>query len=256
MNRAPKFEWTAMFACGVLLLGFAANLLMAEDAAPTEPRRAVIPRLSAELKVDGRLDEPVWQRAAVLRPFFPNSGKGHDSEATEVRVWYDGEALHIGWLCDDRDIQATMRARDSRFWEEEVAEFFIAPVKLEEYFELQWNPLGGVFDAIIRNRIGDDGRSNKFEGEWGYTARGMASAVRVDGTVGDSSDLDRAWVIEASIPFSDLRMPTPAPGTVWRGNFYRFSRGKNDPEQQLAWSPTRLSGFHEPTRFGHLEFGK
>lgn len=229
--------------------------MAAEEMAPAEPRRAVIPRLSGELKVDGRLDEPVWQSAVVLKPFFPNSGTGRDSESTEVRAWYDGAKLYLGWKCEDRDIQVTMKARDSKFWEEEVAEFFIAPVKLEEYFELQWNPLGGIFDAIIRNRIGEDGKSIKFQGEWGYTAKGMTAAVKMDGTAGDSSDRDVGWTVEAAIPFSDLKMPTPKPGTVWRGNFYRFSRGSNNPEQQLSWSPTRLPGFHEPTRFGYLEFG-
>lgn len=221
-----------------------------------EPRRVVVPKLSGALQVDGRLEEAVWQRAAVLESFVPNRGEGSDSEGTEVRLWYDDQELHMGWVCTDRDIQATFTGRDRRFWEEEVAEFFVTYGGLEQYFELQWNPLGGVFDAIIHNQLGPDGRSEKFTGDWSYTAGRMKSAVHLDGTPGNNSDADRGWTVEVSVPFSDLNTSAPRPGAVWRANFYRFSRGSNDPELQLSWSPTRLPGFHEPSRFGYLEFGK
>ena len=61
-----------------------------------------------------------------------------------MRVWYDDKALYLGWTCIDSDIQATFTKRDSKFWEEEVAEFFVTAKELKRYFELQWNPLGGV----------------------------------------------------------------------------------------------------------------
>jgi hypothetical protein len=236
----------------VLLLAPAVS----QNSPPPKPNRAVVPKLNGELKLDGKLEEAIWQRAVVLKPFLPNRGEGSDSEGTEVRLWYDDTALHLGWACTDRDIQATLTNRDSKFWEEEVVEFFITPGKLEEYFELQWNPLGGVFDAIIKNQLRPDGVSQKFTGEWGYTAKGMRSAVRVDGTVADGRDEDKGWTVEVTVPFADLGVAAPKPGDVWRGNFYRFARGKNNPEQQLSWSPTRLAGFHQPSRFGYLEFAR
>lgn len=226
------------------------------QATPGQPSHVKIPKLSAITKVDGKLDEPVWKRAVVLTSFIPNRGEGKDSEGTEVRAWYDNEALHLGWICQDRDIQATFTNRDSMFWNEEVAELFLAPDKLDTYFELQWNPLGAVFDAIIHNHLDANGLSTKIDGDWSYTAKGMRSAVVVDGTVANASDEDRSWTVEAVIPFADLGVTTPKPGTVWRGNFYRFSRGKNNPELQLSWSPTRLPSFHQPSKFGYLEFGK
>lgn len=220
------------------------------------PKRVVIPKLKGELKLDGKLEEPVWEKAAVLTPFLPNNGDGKEREATEVRLWYDDRALYIAWICTDSDIQATFTQRDSKFWEEEVAEFFVTAGGLDRYFELQWNPLGGVFDAIIKNELGKDGVSKKFEGEWGFTAHGMKSAVSVKGTVGNSSDKDSYWQVEVVLPFADLDRSTPKPGEVWRGNFYRFNRGTGQPAELLSWSPTQLPGFHQPSRFGYLEFGK
>lgn len=254
--RFTPFTSVALALAWAMALTWTMNVHAGTAASPAKPRVVLVPRLTGTLTVDGRLDEPVWQQAVVLRPFVPNRGEGSDSEGTEVRLWYDDAALHLGWVCTDRDIQATFTGRDSRFWEEEVVEFFVTREGLERYFELQWNPLGGVFDAVIDNQLGPDGRSVKFTGDWSYTAHGMRSAVHVDGTAGDGRDTDGGWTVEVTLPFSDLGTTAPRPGNVWRANFYRFSRGANNPELQLSWSPTALPSFHEPSRFGYLEFGR
>jgi hypothetical protein len=219
------------------------------------PQRTLVPKLQGTVTVDGDLREPVWQKAVELAPFQRNDGSGREREATRVRIWYDDTALYLGWTCKDIDVQATFTARDSRFWEEEVAEFFVTAKDLTRYFELQWNPLGGVFDAIIKNELDERGVSKKFEGDWSYTAKKMRSAVQLKGTASNSSDVDEHWQVEVVIPFADLEQPAPKPGDTWRANFYRFNRGKDKPDEQLSWSPTRLRGFHQPSRFGFLEFG-
>jgi hypothetical protein len=226
------------------------------DAKPATPKRVVVPKLNGILNVDGELNEAVWKEAAVLTPFFQNDGSGRERESTEVRLWYDHQALYLAWTCRDADIQATFTARDSKFWEEEVAEFFVTAKDLTRYFELQWNPLGGVFDAIINNSLDERGRSKKFDGDWSFTATGMVSAVKVQGTVGKSDDKDTLWQVEVIVPFADLKEATPKPGDVWRANFYRFNREQGKKAELLSWSPTLLPGFHEPSRFGYLEFGR
>jgi hypothetical protein len=220
------------------------------------PKRVIIPKLRGPVAVDGTLDEPVWAGAALLSPFVSNDSSGPEREKTAVRVWYDDTALYLGWTCTDADIQATFTARDSTFWEEEVAEFFVTAGALDRYFELQWNPLGGVFDAIISNQMNENGVSTNFTGDWSYTAKGMKSAVKLKGTAADSSDKDELWQAEVMIPFSDLAESAPKSKTVWRANFYRFNRTKGRPPELLSWSPTLLPGFHQPMRFGYLEFGK
>jgi hypothetical protein len=220
------------------------------------PPRAVVPKIDAYIDIDGNLNEAVWHRAVVLTPFVPNDGTGREREKTEVRLWYDATALYIGWLCTDADVQATFTARDSKFWEEEVVEFFVTPRDLTRYYELQWNPLGGIFDAIITNELDERGVSRKFTGDWNYTAKGMKSVVRLKGTAARPTDKDEYWHVEVKIPFADLQQPVPKGKEVWRANFYRFNRGKDQPAELLSWSPTRLPGFHQPTRFGYLEFGE
>jgi hypothetical protein len=220
------------------------------------PKRLVVPKLTGAVTIDGDLTEPMWAKAAVIKPFYKADGSGREREETEVRAWYDDTALYLGWVCKDADIQATFKERDSKFWEEEVAEFFITPKDLSKYFELQWNPLGGMFDAIIRNELHENGVSKKMAGDWSYTAKGMKSAVKVKGTVANSGDQDEYWRVEVVVPFSDFEQATPKAGDVWRANFYRYNRQKDLPLELLSWSPPMLPGFHQPSRFGFLEFGK
>ena len=220
-----------------------------------QPKHVVVPKLQGTVKVDGELSESVWKNAAVLTPFYQNDGSGREREQTEVRLWYDDTALYLGWTCQDADIQATFTQRDSKFWEEEVVEFFVTARELTRYFELQWNPLGGVFDATIDNDLDEHGVSKNFRGDWSFTAKGMKSAVKLRGTVGNSSDQDEFWQVEVKLPFADLGQATPKPKDIWRANFYRFNRGRGQPVEQLSWSPTLSASFHQPGRFGYLEFG-
>lgn len=248
MPKSYSGGWTSL----VLVAGLAT--LAAAQAPMPDPKSTSVPRLDARVTIDGALDEQAWQTAARVAPFGRNDTMTPPRVSTEVRLWYDQAALYLGWSCEDPDIQATFRQRDSRFWEEEVVEFFVTPAALERYFELQWNPLGGTFDAIISNELGPDGRSKQFKGDWSYTASSMTFAVLVDGTVQNSSDRDRRWTVEARVPFADLNVPTPRAGDVWRGNFYRFNRDKDGEPEQLSWSPTVWPGFHQPARFGFLRF--
>lgn len=223
------------------------------------PNHAQIPKVNASIQIDGKFDETFWKEAAILKPFYLNDASAISPLATEVHIAYDDTALYLGWICEDNDIRATYKEHDSKLWEEEVAEFFVTsnliePNKINRYFELQWNPLGTTFDAIIDNQLDKNGLSKTMNGDWSYTAQGMKSAVWVDGTVQNESDTDRVWQVEVAIPFSALNCPTPKAGDVWRADFFRYNRAAGKTEEYYSWSPTRLASFHQPSRFGYLEF--
>jgi hypothetical protein len=247
---------TILLGAGLSLVAVTAlqTAAMQAPASLPEPKSISVPLFDAPVTIDGLLDELPWQKAPRLAPFVVHDTIAKARVNTEVRIWYDRAALYLGWIIEDGDIQATFTAHDSRFWEEEVVEFFVTPGPLDRYFELQWNPLGGTFDAIISNELDAAGRSQKFKGDWSYTAKTMTHAVQVSGTVQKSGDRDQRWTVEARIPFSDFNTSTPRSGEVWRGNFYRFNRDTGAEAEQLSWSPTVWEGFHQPSRFGYLRF--
>ena len=155
------------------------------------PKRVIVPKLKESIKIDGVLNEKAWRKTATLAPFSYNDGSGYASESTKVLIGYNEQALYLAWVCKDADILATYSNRDDKLWEEEVAEFFVTPDKLTKYFELQWNPLGTIFDAIIHNTLKENGLSKGIKGDWDWTARGMQAVVKVDGTVQNSNDVDK-----------------------------------------------------------------
>ena len=61
-----------------------------------------IPRIEADVTIDGQLDEPAWQNAALLTGFSqyaPNDGVPA-SDSTEVLVWYSATAIHFGIILE------------------------------------------------------------------------------------------------------------------------------------------------------------
>lgn len=254
---SPRLRLIALCAVPLLPLLRAAEKAGAapDPALLPAPARVVVPRLEGSVTIDGEVTEAVWAGAARLTPFHRNDGTGPEREPTLLRIWYDDTALFLAWTCTDADIQATLTARDANLWDEEVVEFFVAPRELRRYHELQWNPVGGIFDAIVSNELDEHGLSRRISVDRSFTAAGMTSAVRPTRGTGATSAGNQSWQVEIRLPFADLGQPTPRPGEVWRANFYRYNRTRGQKEELVSWSPTRLRSFHQPSRFGTLEFG-
>ncbi len=208
-----------------------------------------------KITVDGRLDEPVWQRTPAFRLQKVINTDGPPNQPTDVRVCWDNDYLYVAFSCKDSDVWATMKNRDEHLWEEEVVEVFVDPDgDGRNYKEFEVNPLGTVVDLNIpRPHHGD------LAAALAWDCRGWKTAVRVDGTVNKRDDTDRGWVCEMAIPLADIAppRPKPKPGDTWRVNLYRIDRpNKTDPKADVqfsAWSPVQR-GYHEPERFGFLTF--
>jgi hypothetical protein len=76
--------------------------------------------LTAKITLDGRLDEPDWQRAPVSANFIENMPREKQParDRTEVRVLYDNDAVYFGVRGFDTDpsmIHAPFVRRDKVF---------------------------------------------------------------------------------------------------------------------------------------------
>jgi hypothetical protein len=116
-------------------------------------RSLSIPMIKAEITVDGRLEEPVWQAITPVTDFiqtWPNLGEPI-SERTEARLFYDENNLYVGFRCYDREprkIVRRMGPHDALDGSDSVS-FFIDPFhdhRTGYYFAV--SAAGGQFDAI------------------------------------------------------------------------------------------------------------
>jgi len=175
-------------------------------------------------------------------------------QATEVRVLYDEEAIYLQFICEDRNIYSHVTQVNGPVCKDSCVEFFAStdPMNGAGYFNFEVNCCRAVHlgygSRRWRRRLIDPALVSR-----------IAVRSSVAGATRSESPGDRGWWLAAAIPLDLLgeftRRPVrPAPGTAWRGNFYRCG-GRVD--QQFAcwnWVGCRRPNFHRPDFFGDLRF--
>src|SRR4029077_3692732 len=98
-------------------LALTATIALAHGAGTPPGIAVAVPRITdAAVTIDGRLDEPVWGRAAPLREFsqyVPNDDRPAE-DSTTVLVWYSPTAIYFGIRAyqDSASVRATQADRD------------------------------------------------------------------------------------------------------------------------------------------------
>jgi hypothetical protein len=180
--------------------------------------------------IDGALDEPIWQRAALVDTFTqqePVEGEPA-TERTEVRLLYDARALYIGVHAYDSNpagVIATEMRRDSpRLLDEDNFQIIFDTFRdSRSGYMFVTNPLG----AKLEQQVFEEGGGN---------ARGAASNINTDWNGVWSAAARRTsdgWTAEIMIPTVTLRSPD-AESQIWGINFMRNIRRKNE---QVFWAP-------------------
>ena len=172
-----------------------------------------IPRFEAQVKIDGVLDEPVWNRAAMLTGFSqyrPVDGRPAE-DSTAVLVWYAPDAIYFGIRAFERHgavVRATLADRDNIDSDDNVA------ILLDTYLDhrratmFAVNPLGvqqdGVWsDGVAAGAAGGPSAGGRFDAtidlnpDYVYESRGRVT--------------DRGYEVEVRIPFKSLRYQSADP---------------------------------------------
>ena len=158
-----------------------------------------LPRMSAhrtseEIKVDGILDEPVWQNVEPIRQLYqiqPDQGEPA-TEQSEVRIMYDDKKLYFGFIFYDSEmdkIVANDMRRDSSGLRSNDYGFLL----LDTYNDrrnavfFRFTPVGGMEDTAVSNSGGS--LNTSWDIVWECRCR-----INEDN-----------WTVEIAIPFSQLR---------------------------------------------------
>ncbi|MBX9927686.1 MAG: carbohydrate binding family 9 domain-containing protein, partial [Gemmatimonadaceae bacterium] len=185
-------------------------------------------RSTTEPRIDGELDEPMWEQAARLTGFsqlLPVDGRPAD-DSTEVFVWYSPTAIHFGIRAYEAHgvVRATLADRDRIDAEDHVQIILDTYLDRRRAFVFAVNALGVQADGTRgegqqggntpRNGLGNSDLSSDFifetKGkltEWGYQ-------------------------VEVRIPFKTLRYA----GTKWG---LQFVRQVQHSGFQDTWAPVK-----------------
>ncbi len=201
-------------------LAFLAGLLVASRLGAADARSAVASPATGPVTIDGRLDEPAWAGASPIGELVqtePDEG-APPTEATEVRVLRDEEALYFGIRCFDRTpsgIAATKMGRDAELEGDDHVLVVLEPFgDRRNGFFFAVNPRGARAEGQIANN--SEQLNFDWDGIWD-------AAARVDGS---------GWTAELAIPLKTLRFRKEA--VAWGLNVQRYVARREETDRWTA----------------------
>src|SRR5215204_6490260 len=157
---------------------------------PEKSQPIVIPRFDKPPAIDGKLDEEVWQKAAVLKDFYQIQPGDNipPSKPTEVLLGFDSKFLYIAFKATDEPdkVRSTIAKRDNIFQDDYVGVMLDTFNDKRKAFEVFFNPLGIQADGILT-----EGRGEDFS---------VDLLLESKGTINENG-----YIVEIAIPFKSLR---------------------------------------------------
>lgn len=156
-----------------------------------------IPRLSHAPKIDGVLDNPIWEKEALkIEDFVQLTPKenGPPTEKTVAYVGYDEKNLYLAFRCFDSDpakVRCSITSRDNIIDDDWILVMLDTFNEKRRAFSFFLNPAGIQIDAM---RI-EEGGSDNFDLSWD-TVFDSAGTIDKDG-----------WTAEIAVPFKSIRFP-------------------------------------------------
>ncbi|MEO6565983.1 MAG: carbohydrate binding family 9 domain-containing protein, partial [Casimicrobiaceae bacterium] len=160
----------------------------------------------AEIKVDGRIDEPEWQAAPVLSGFMTTEPytRGQPELATQVRVLATDDGLHIGFACDQPPSVERVRTigqRDQFVPGDRVNAMIDFDGSGTTAYEFSVLLGGAQQDAVISRQVT---YNYDWDGDWSYAV----------------SESDGQWFVEYRIPWSIAPLGDATDGHRTMGVFF------------------------------------
>ncbi len=209
--------------------------LAAQNVHRTTPPEVRAVPLQEAIRLDGKLDEAVWQTAPAatgLRQSQPNEGQPA-TQRTEVRFAYDDAAIYVGARMYDDSGARGVRTRLVRRDANADADY------LEVIFDTYHDHIGRLFFTVNPSGVRSDANGLGGGGDDSW------DPVWEVKTVIDSL----GWTAELRIPFSQMRYPTTRAEQTWGLQIWRQENRLNELSQWAFWLRTESGG---PSYFGHL----
>ena len=195
-------------------------------------------------RVDGTLDDPIWQTAEIVSDFRQREPQETSAatEKTEVRILYDSRHVYFGIHCYDQTpsaIVATQLRRDLTMDLDDNFAIMIDPaLGHRNGYIFEVNPLGTQRDGEVIEEQAPLGTDSIVDPSWDGL---WISAAKMT---------NDGWTATVAIPFSTLNFRGGTEVT-WGLNFRRFIRRKNEEDE---WSGSRrIFGFWRVSQAGQLQ---
>jgi hypothetical protein len=187
---------------------------------------------------------PFWSGSHPVSMEKDPFGKDVPGYHTEVRSRWTKDNLYFLFICPYEQLhlkqEPNARHETNQLWNWDVAEVFIGSdfKNIKHYKEFELSPQGEWIDLDINLD-----KPHHEEG-WVWNS-GFQTVARIDRSA-------KVWYGAMRIPLSALEDRSPAPGNVFRINFFR-GQGAAPHQKEITWQPPMSNTFHVPDRFGILK---
>ncbi|ALJ04188.1 carbohydrate-binding family 9-like protein [Pseudalgibacter alginicilyticus] len=258
-----KFLWIISFSIPVISCAQVnADLIPQTYTAYKTPKKIII---------DGSDSDEAWGKVAWTNSFVDIEGVKKPKYKTAVKMLWDDEYYYILAKMEEPHVWGNLTKRDTIIFHNNDFEVFVEPDgDTHNYYELEINALNTVWDLFITKPYRNE---NVVLNDWNIV--GLKSAVKVNGTLNNPTDIDEGWILEIAIPWKVYKTGyfhknIPA-DKFWRVNFSRVNwdfqltnsgdyerkrdaKGKLLHEYNWVWSPTGVVNMHEPEKWGYVFF--
>jgi hypothetical protein len=177
--------------------------------------------------VDGRLDDMIWQSAALIDTFVqeePQEGQP-STEKTELRVAYDADKLYFGIYAHYSDVgdRRANRSDRDKLDDDDTVTIFLEPfLDYLRGYSFSVNGYGVQRDSMIVVTNAQDSP----DGDLSYNALYYSGGQLVED----------GWTAEMAIPIRSLRYPGRKAGEAHRWGF-QVRRKITSKDERVVWAP-------------------
>jgi hypothetical protein len=206
------------------------------------------------MAIDGAWLKQCWEKTSALSIEKKCAYEGKKPD-TKVKLLYDEESLYVIFNVSNDFVRARETRNQEPVCVDSCVEFFFIPADENTggYFNLEVNCIGTMlfhFQSLPRQNTVSIPAEN-------------LDKIEIAASLGckpvDSNGKMVNWSIEYRLPFEILKgyrsFQMPAPGVIWRVNFYKCGDETTKPHW-LSWVPveTQEPNFHRPDSFDRIIF--
>lgn len=214
-----------------------------------------VSRLKKPLKIDANWEKSQWKKVETIKIDKYMGKVSEFRPEVEAKMMYDSDNVYVIFRVKDRFVKSHVTEYNGNVSGDSCVEFFFAPDSNFplKYFNLEINAGGTPLIYYISNPWTE---FKKLEAE---NIRQIEIAHSLPSVVDPEIREPVTWTIEYRIPLSMLskfsNVSRPAPGVIWKANFYKTGSQTSNPNY-LTWNfvDNPKPNFHLPQFFGTLKF--
>ena len=235
------------------------------------PKTYVVYKTKDSIIIDGKANEKDWINTEFTDTFIDIEGVKIPNQTTKVKMLWDANFLYVYAKLNEKHVWGDITKRDAIIFYNNDFEVFISPSNdTHNYGEIEVNALNTIWDLVLNKPYNVGGKPKN-----SWNLKTLKSAIFINGTLNNATDIDEFWAVEMAIPLKDFAelknrpKVKPRDGEQWRINFSRvqwnhdiidgkYSRkkenGKYLKEYNWVWSNQNIIDMHLPENWGYIQF--